>query len=117
MTMNLRRSVCLVACLVAAGCGGGADEAPVNTRADPGALIACREFLQLAEREDKNLLTNEQLREGIGKVRERALAANPASEVVRLSEQLLKIASADGSKGNRRETFQQLKDACGQTVK
>jgi hypothetical protein len=117
MTTNLQRSVCLVFCLLAAGCGGGADEAPVNTQADPGALIACREFLQLAERQDKDLLTKEQLREGIGKVREHALAANPASEVARLSEQLLKIASGDDSKGDRSETFQQLKDACGQAVK
>ena len=115
--MNLQRSVCLVACLMATGCGGSGDEAPVNTRADPGALIACREFLQLAERQDKDLLTNAQLREGMRKVRDQAVAANPASEVARLSEQLLKSASADGSKDNRDETFQQLKDACGQAVK
>ena len=111
--MSLRQCVFLLA-LAAAGCGG--DEAPVNTRADPGALIACREFLQLAEREDKELLTDQQLRDGIRKTREQAFAANPASDVARISEQLLEKLSADGD-GDRRETFQQLKDACRQAVK
>ena len=101
----------------AAGCGGGADSVPANTRADPGALVACREFLQLAEREDKDLLTNEQFGEGLRLVREKAVAANPASEVARLSEQLLKTVSADSSRDDRRERFQQLKAACGPAVK
>ena len=117
MTMNLKPAACVFVCLVAAACGGTADEVPVNPPADPGALIACREFLPLAEREDKGLLTNEQLREAMGKVRERAVAANPASDVARLSEQLLKITGTDGSQGDRREIFEQLTQACRQAVK
>jgi hypothetical protein len=120
---HTRRSVfarvqqCVALCVLAAGCGGGADAVPANTRADPGALIACREFLPLAEREDKDLLTNEQLREGIRSVREKAMSANPASDVARISEQLLKTVNADGNRDDRRKTLQQLKAACGQTVK
>lgn len=112
---TLRR--CVLLCVLATGCGGGADAVPANTRGDPGALIACREFLPLAEREDKGQITNEQFSEGLRTVREKAFAANPASEVTRLSEQLLKTVSADGSGHDRRETLQQLKTACSQTVK
>ena len=117
MTVLARLQQCVLICVAAAGCGGGADTVPANTRADPGALIGCREFLPLAEREDKELLTNEQFRDGIRTVREKAFAANPASDVARLSEQLLKSASSDGSRTDRRETLQQLKTACGQVVK
>ena len=108
---------CVAMCVLAAGCGGGADSVPANTKADPGALIACREFLPLAERENKDQVTNEQFREGIRSVREKAFAANPASDVARLSEQLLKTAGSDGSGGDRREALQELKAACSQTVK
>jgi len=104
-------------CVLAAGCGGGADAVPANTRADPGALIACREFLSLAEREDKDLLTNEQFRDGLRTVREKAFAANPASDLTRLSEQLLKTVGSDGNGHDRGDTLEQLKAACGQAVK
>ena len=116
ITMNLKRSACLLVCLAAAACSG-ADDVPVNPRSDPGALVACRDFLPLAEREDKNPLTNEQLRDAMGKVRERAVAANPASDVARLSEQLLQLAATDGSSRDRSDTFRQLTQACRQVVK
>ena len=114
MPRPLRRYVLM--CVLAAGCGG-ADSVPANTRADPGALIACREFVALAEREDKDLLTNEQFRDGLSTVREKAFAANPASDIARLSDQLLKTVGSDGNGHDRRETLQQLKAACGQAVK
>src|SRR5262245_43645633 len=76
----LARFQWVLLCVAAAGCGG-AESVPANTRADPGALIACRDFLTLAEREDKDRLTNEQFRDGLRTVREKAFAANPASDV------------------------------------
>jgi hypothetical protein len=115
--MLTMRCAWVVALVVTCGCGGSAGDTPaVNAGADPGALVACKEFAPLAQRDEKEQLTNQQMLDGIRRVRDRAVAANPASDIARLSEQLVKTVSAGGSGDERRETFEQLKSACAQAA-